>query len=372
VRSVLVAAMTALVVSLLGTPAVVKLFRRRGYGQEIREDGPQSHATKRGTPTMGGTVIIIATLLGYGFAHLLVVNKPGSGPTASALLVLGLMTGLGLVGFLDDFIKIRKQRSLGLTAMAKFLGQLLVALGFGFGALQFRNDEGLTPGSTQLSFVRDYAAISLGTVGFLLFAYFLISGWSNAVNLTDGLDGLASGSSAMVFASYVVIAFWQFGNACARGPSEQITAAAREAYLGSCYSARDPLDVALVAAAVMGACFGFLWWNASPAKIFMGDTGSLALGGTLAGIAIVTRTELLLVVLGGLFVIETLSVILQIGFFKATKKRVFNMAPIHHHFELAGWVENTVIVRFWIIAGLAVAFGLGVFYAEYLSGGPLQ
>ena len=186
----------------------------------------------------------------------------------------------------------------------------------------------------------------------------MVTATSNAVNLTDGLDGLATGASVMVFAAYVVIAFWQFGNGC-------------PATTGSCYEVRDPLDVALVAAAIMGACFGFLWWNASPAKIFMGDTGSLALGGALAGIAIVTRTELLLIVLGGLFVIETLSVIIQIGFFKMTRKRVFNMAPIHHHFELAGWVENTVIVRFWIIAGLAVAFGLGLFYAEFLSAGPL-
>ena len=357
-RSVLIAAMTALIVSLLGTPAAVRLFRKRGYGQEIREDGPSSHAVKRGTPTMGGTVIILATLLGYGVAHLTTITQPVRGPTASALLVLALMTGLGVVGFLDDFIKIRKQRSLGLTAAAKFFGQLVVGLGFAIGALQFRNSEGLTPASTHLSFVRDYAAISLGTVGFLFFAYLMVAATSNAVNLTDGLDGLASGSSVMVFAAYVVIAFWQFGNGCPSGNS-------------ACYQVRDPLDVALVAAAAMGACFGFLWWNASPAKIFMGDTGSLALGGTLAGIAIVTRTELLLVVLGGLFVVETLSVIIQIGFFKLTRRRVFNMAPIHHHFELAGWVENTVIVRFWIIAGLAVAFGLGVFYAEYLSRGPL-
>ena len=369
-RTILVAAMTALFVSLLGTPAVVRLFRRRGYGQEIREDGPSSHATKRGTPTMGGTVIIIAALVGYGVAHLLVANQPGRGPTASGLLVLGLMTGLGLVGFLDDFIKIRKQRSLGLTAAAKFTGQLVVGVGFALLALQFENGAGLTPASTSLSFVRDYEGFSLGTAGFVVLAYFLISGWSNAVNLTDGLDGLASGTSVMVFASYVVIAFWQFGNSCARVPSD-LTDAARSAFEASCYEARDPLDVALVAAAIMGACFGFLWWNASPAKIFMGDTGSLALGGALAGIAIVTRTELLLVVLGGLFVIETLSVIIQIGFFKATRKRVFNMAPIHHHFELAGWVENTVIVRFWIVAGLAVAFGLGVFYAEYLSANPI-
>lgn len=358
-KSVLVAALVALVVSLLGTPAVVKLFRRRGYGQEIREDGPASHATKRGTPTMGGTVIILATLLGYFVAHLLTATARGRGPTASGLLVLGLMTSLGLVGFLDDFIKIRMQRSLGLNAAAKFGGQLLTGVGFAVLALQFKNSHGLAPASTHVSFVRDYATFGLGTAGFVVFAYLVVTATSNAVNLTDGLDGLASGTSVMVLASYVVIAFWQFGNACTRATTH------------SCYSARDPLDVALVAAAAMGACFGFLWWNASPAKIFMGDTGSLALGGLLAGIAIVTRTELLLVVLGGLFVVETLSVIIQIGFFRATRKRVFNMAPIHHHFELAGWVENTVIVRFWIIGGLAVAFGLGVFYAEYLSAGPL-
>ena len=360
-RSVLIAAMTALIISLLGTPWVVRLFRGRGYGQEIREDGPSSHAVKRGTPTMGGSVIIVATLLGYFVAHLFVADQRGRGPTASGLLVLGLMTGLGLVGFLDDFIKIRKQRSLGLTAAAKFFGQLLMGVGFAVAALQFKNRHGLTPASTNLSFVRDYTAIGLGTVGFVVLAYLIVTATSNAVNLTDGLDGLASGTSVMVLASYVVIAFWQFGNACTRAGVAQ----------ASCYNTRDPLDVALVAAAAMGACFGFLWWNASPAKIFMGDTGSLALGGLLAGIAIVTRTELLLIVLGGLFVVETISVILQVGAFKLTKKRIFNMAPVHHHFELAGWAENTVIVRFWIIAGLAVAFGLGVFYAEYLSAGPL-
>ncbi len=357
--SVLVAAMTALIISLLGTPAVVRLFRRRGYGQEIREDGPASHATKRGTPTMGGTVIILATLVGYVVAHLVALRNPGRGPTASGLLVLGLMVSLGLVGFLDDFIKIRKQRSLGLTALAKFGGQLLTGVGFGVLALQFRDDKGLTPASTHLSFVRDYAVLGLGTAGFVLFAYLVITAASNAVNLTDGLDGLASGTSVMVLASYVIIAFWQFGNSCALLSTS------------GCYSVRDPLDLALVAASAMGACFGFLWWNASPAKIFMGDTGSLALGGLLAGLAITTRTELLLVVLGGLFVVETLSVIIQIGFFKVTRKRVFNMAPIHHHFELAGWAENTVIVRFWIIAGLGVAFGLGLFYAEFLSSGSL-
>ena len=358
--SVLTAAITALVLSLIGTPAVVRFFRRQGYGQEIREDGPASHATKRGTPTMGGTVILLATFTGYLVAHVIALRNPGRGPTASGLLVLGLMGSLGLVGFLDDFIKIRKQRSLGLTALAKFGGQLVTGVGFALLCMQFRNHTThLTPASTHLSFVRDYKAWSLGTVGFVVFAYLVITATSNAVNLTDGLDGLASGSMVMVLASYVIIAFWQFGNAC----TTKVTA--------GCYEARDPLDLALVAAAAMGACFGFLWWNASPAKIFMGDTGSLSLGGLLAGLAITTRTELLLVVIGGLFVIETLSVVIQVGFFKMTRKRVFNMAPIHHHFELAGWVENTVIVRFWIICGLAVAFGLGLFYAEFLSNGPL-
>jgi phospho-N-acetylmuramoyl-pentapeptide-transferase len=360
VISVLTAAMTALILSLVGTPAVVRFFRRQGYGQEIREDGPASHATKRGTPTMGGTVILVATFAGYGVAHVIALRNPGRGPTASGLLVLGLMGSLGLVGFLDDFIKIRKQRSLGLTALAKFGGQLITGVGFALLAMQFKNrTTGLAPASTHLSFVRDYKGWTLGTLGFVVFAYLVITATSNAVNLTDGLDGLASGSMVMVLGSYVIIAFWQFGNAC----TTQVTA--------GCYEARDPLDLALVAAAAMGACFGFLWWNASPAKIFMGDTGSLALGGLLAGLAITTRTELLLVVLGGLFVIETLSVVIQVGFFKLTRKRVFNMAPIHHHFELAGWVENTVIVRFWIICGLAVAFGLGLFYAEFLSNGPL-
>jgi phospho-N-acetylmuramoyl-pentapeptide-transferase len=353
VTGILVAALVALVVSLLGTPSVIRLFRKRGYGQEIREDGPSSHLTKRGTPTMGGTVIIVAALAGYFLSHLVT----GAGFTASGLLVLLVMTGLGAVGFLDDYIKIRKQRSLGLTARTKFAGQAAVALAFGLLAVRFKNSSGLLPGSTFISVVRD-TDFSIGLIGFPLLAWMIIAATSNAVNLTDGLDGLAAGTSAMVFGAYVVISFWQFGNACHPGH-----------LVAGCYYVRDPLDVALVAASAMGACFGFLWWNASPAKIFMGDTGSLALGGAFASIAIVSRTELLLFVLGGLFVVETLSVILQVAFFKATRRRIFNMAPIHHHFELAEWPETTVIIRFWIVSGLAVAFGLGLFYAEFLSHG---
>jgi phospho-N-acetylmuramoyl-pentapeptide-transferase len=266
------------------------------------------------------------------------------------------MTGLGFVGFLDDYIKVRKQRSLGLTARTKVVGQAAVAIAFGLLAVRFKNGDGLLPGSPYISFVRD-SAITVGILGFPVLAYLIIAAASNAVNLTDGLDGLAAGTSAMVFGAYVVVAFFMFQNSCVNR------------HIEGCYAVRDPLDVALVAAAAMGACFGFLWWNATPAKIFMGDTGSLALGGAFASIAIVTRTELLLVVLGGLFVVETVSVIMQVLGYKATGKRIFNMAPIHHHFELAGWPETTVIIRFWIIGGLAVAFGLGVFYAEFLSHG---
>jgi phospho-N-acetylmuramoyl-pentapeptide-transferase len=354
VRNVLVAALVSLIVSLLGTPFAIRLFRARGYGQLIRDDGPTTHHTKRGTPTMGGTVIIAATLIGYAVAHLAFVR----GVTSSGLLVLMLMTGLGAVGFVDDFIKIRKQRSLGLTATAKFGGQAVVAIAFGVLATRFVH-RGLSPASTHLSFVRDYG-LDFGAVLFVLWAYFMIAATSNGVNLTDGLDGLASGASCMVFGAYVIIAFWQFGNNCLTQVG------------GNCYNVRDPLDIAVVSAAAMGACFGFLWWNASPARIFMGDTGSLALGGALAGIAMVTHTELLLIVLGGLYVVEAASVIVQVVGFRLFGRRVFNMAPIHHHFEIAGWNENTVIVRFWIIAGLAVAFGLGVFYAEFLSQGPLR
>jgi phospho-N-acetylmuramoyl-pentapeptide-transferase len=299
---------------------------------------------------MGGLVIIAATLAGYLAAHLVFLR----GITASGVLVLMLMTGLGLVGFLDDYIQVRKQRSLGLTAAAKFAGQAVVAIAFGLLATHFSNTHGFTPASTHLSFTRDYS-LDFTAAGFVVWAYFMVTATSNGVNLTDGLDGLVAGASCMVFGAYVVIAFWQNGNNCAFD------------HTNACYAVRDPLDIAIIAAAAMGACFGFLWWNASPARIFMGDTGSLSLGGLLAGIAMTTRTELLLVVLGGLFVIEVLSVIIQVSVFKATRKRVFNMAPFHHHFELAGWDENTVIVRFWIIAGLAVAFGLGVFYAAFLA-----
>ena len=265
------------------------------------------------------------------------------------------MTGLGVVGFLDDYIKVAKQRSLGLRSRAKLLGQMLVAVVFGALALHFPDEVGLTPASNQLSFIRDFGP-TLPAILIVIWAYFMIAASSNGVNLTDGLDGLATGASVMVFGSYALIGVWQFGQRCGVEQSSK------------CYQVRDPLDLAVVAAALAAACVGFLWWNTSPAKIFMGDTGSLALGGAIAGLAILSRTELLLLLLGGLFVLITLSVILQVGFFKMTRRRIFRKAPLQHHFELEGWAEITIVVRFWVIAGLAVALGLAVFYAEWVVG----
>jgi phospho-N-acetylmuramoyl-pentapeptide-transferase len=355
VRAVLLAGGLSLIFTLLGTRLAIRILVAKGYGQLIRDDGPTTHHTKRGTPTMGGSVIIISVLLGYFLAKLITWREP----SASALLLLFLFCGLGLVGFLDDYIKISKQRSLGLRSKAKMAGQTLVAVVFAVLALRFPDDRGETPASKAISFTRDLPAWQLPAIVVVALIVLIIAGTSNAVNLTDGLDGLATGASTMVFGAYILVNIWQNNQWCGQ----------QDISYGKCYEVRDPLDLAIVCAAITGACFGFLWWNASPAKIFMGDTGSLSLGGALAGLAVLTRTEFLLVILGGLFVTQTLSVILQVGYFKATKgKRMFRMAPLHHHFELKGWDEITVVIRFWIITGLCVATGLGVFYAEWVAG----
>jgi len=358
VKGVLISGAVALIAALLGTPMFIRFLVKRGYGQFIRDDGPTSHHTKRGTPTMGGAIILGAVLVAYLAAHLATLQLP----TMSALLVLFLMTGLGIIGFLDDFMKISKQRSLGLRSKQKLAGQIAVGVVFAVLALNFRNDQFRTPASPFISFVRD-THINLafaGTIGgvllFVIWANIIIAGTSNGVNLTDGLDGLAAGVSTMVLGAYVLIGIWTQNQNCQTNPGIK------------CYEVRDSLDLAVVAAAGMGACFGFLWWNASPAKIFMGDTGSLGLGGLIAGLAICTRTELLVVVLAGLFVLEVVSVMAQVASFKLTGKRILRMAPLHHHFELVGWNEITVVIRFWIIAGLFAALGLGIFYAEWVVG----
>lgn len=360
--TILLAGAIGLVGTLIGTRTAIGLLVQKNYGQFIRDDGPTGHHTKRGTPTMGGIVIILAVVLAYAVAHLITWTPP----TASALLVLFLFVGTGLVGFADDWIKISKQRSLGLTPLQKLVGQSAVAIIFGVLALRFPNEYGVTPASPAISLLRDIPWLTLPFVVALVWFLLLVLGTSNAVNLTDGLDGLAAGASTMVFAAYAIITMWQFNQSCSTpGPSAH------------CYAVRDPYDLAVVAVALAGACFGFLWWNAKPAKIFMGDSGSLSLGGALAGLAICTHTELLLVVLGGLFVVITLSVIIQTGFFKVTKKltgtgkRVFKMAPLQHHFEMLGWAEVTIVIRFWIIAGCFVVLGVGLFYAEWVTGAAL-
>jgi phospho-N-acetylmuramoyl-pentapeptide-transferase len=343
---ILVAAAVGLFVTLLGTPIAIRLFRLWGWGQHIREDGPQGHLEKMGTPTMGGVVIIGGMVAAYLAAK---VRTPF---TTAGLAVLAVAIGLGLVGAVDDLIKIKGGRSLGLNKTTKVVGQALVAVGFALVAVH------LSHVTTELSFIRD-TGLKLGIV-FYLWVFVMIAASSNAVNLTDGLDGLASGSAALVLAAYVIISFWEARHSCF------VTTPAL-----ACYRIRvlPALDVAIVAACALGSVAGFLWWNAAPAKIFMGDTGSLAIGGLMAALAVMTETQLLLLVLGGLYALVTTSVIIQGVGFKLTGKRVFRMAPIHHHFELSGWPEFTVIVRFWILAGLAVAVGLGLFYADFLAHG---
>ena len=355
-KTIIVAGAVALLIALLGTPLLTSLMRRHGFGQPIRVEGPKSHETKRGTPTMGGTVFVIAAMIGYVVAHLATDDRF----TPSGVLVLLLMAGLGLVGFIDDFFKIFRQNSAGLRGWAKLGGQVVVAAAFAAEVVRYPNRIDLTPADPSLSFLRDVGP-AIGMLPFVIWVVIMVAGTSNAVNLTDGLDGLATGSTIVVLAAYVLIGVWQERNDCISVFSSQ------------CYQVRDPLDLAVVAAAILGACFGFLWWNAPPAKIFMGDTGSLALGGALAGLAICTKTQLLLIILGGLFVIITMSDVIQVTVFKVTRirtgqgKRVFKMAPLQHHFELLGWADTTILVRFWLISSMCVALGLGIFYAAWLQ-----
>ncbi len=333
----------ALWVAVLSTPALRQWLVRNGIGQQIRDDGPRVHIAKAGTPTMGGIAIVIAVFGGYFAAHAI----PGVTFSRSGDLILLAVFGAGLIGFADDWIKVRHRRSLGLNKRAKFGAQIALGLLFALLAVYWAH------ASTTLSFTRyDLPGLQLGTGLWVVWATVLIAATANAVNLTDGLDGLAAGSSTFCFACLAVIGYWQYRHF-------------------AIYHVADALDLALCAVALAGACLGFLWWNAAPARIFMGDTGSLSIGSGLAALCLLMNLDLLLAVIGGLFVIVTLSVVIQVISFRVFHRRVFLMAPLHHHFELLGWPEITVIVRFWILAGLFAALGLGIFYGDFLTVGKV-
>lgn len=332
----------SMALSLVGTRYLIDWLRRHRVGQPIHADVPDGHTLKAGTPTMGGVAIVLAAGIGYLLAHL---HRGSGGYTESGLLVMLCIAATGMVGALDDWIKVRNERNLGLNKRAKMGGLLLVAVGFALAVVKW------TPVETTLSFTRwSEPGWQLGTVGWSLWAVVLILGFANAVNLTDGLDGLAAGAAIYAYLALAVIAFWVF-----RSPEV--------------YQVDDSLDLAVVAAAMLGAITGFLWWNAPPARVFMGDTGSLAVGAGLAALALTLNVQLLLPILGALFVFETMSVIIQVASFQLFKVRVFRMAPAHHHFELGGWPESTVLIRFWMLALMATALSLAIFYADWVSTG---
>jgi len=338
-KALLIAGGVALLVAILGTPLLIGELRVRSIGQQIRVDGPAGHFSKAGTPTMGGLAIMGAAVAGYIVAHV--------SATFTTRGLVGMLTicAAALVGFIDDWLKVTRQRSLGLNKRAKVAGQFVVAVAFAVVSVEWLKVD------THLSFTRfNSLGLQLGKPGWAIFAVLVIVGTMNAVNLTDGLDGLASGSSAFTFVAFTVIGFYQLRHEIM-------------------YKNPASLDEAVMAAALIGACAGFLWWNAAPAKIFMGDTGSLGIGAAVGVLALLENVDLLLPLIGGLYVIETLSVIAQVASYRLFGRRIFKMAPVHHHFELLGWPETTVIVRFWILAGLFTALSLGVFYADFLAHG---
>jgi phospho-N-acetylmuramoyl-pentapeptide-transferase len=311
---ILIASMGSMLICIFLGPKFISYLRVKEFGQQIREEGPAEHHEKAGTPTMGGLIIFLA--ISIPFIAL-------SDRDPASLAVLGVALGCALIGFADDFLKLVKRRSLGLSARWKLLFQLCLAIGLWWVA---RHEVGLDP---QLQIRVADATVPLSDGLYLLFVFLVIAGSSNAVNLTDGLDGLAAGCCAIVLLAYTAITF-------ITGEQENLS---------------------MLSACLVGACIGFLWFNAFPASIFMGDTGSLGLGGAIGALAVMTQTEILLILIGGIFVIEALSVALQVAFFKLFQRRVLLMAPVHHHFELMGWSETKIMLRFWIIA--AVCSGIG-------------
>lgn len=359
--SLILGLLVSLIVTIVGTPLLIRLVHRLNYGQYIRQDGPQSHLVKRGTPTLGGVVINLAIVLGWGASALYRYLNHGDKPSWSAVLVLFAMLSMGLLGFIDDFAKVRKKQNEGLSVRGKFIGQFIFATIYAVLALILPTKSGFPSAQAGVSFVEtpfidfSFAGRVVEIILFVIWVNLLMTAWTNAVNLTDGLDGLAAGSSMIAFVGYALIAFWESYHL--KGSD----------YPGFTYAVSDPLDLAIIAACATVACFGFLWYNSNPATIFMGDTGSLALGGLFAALSIATHTEVLAVILGGLFVIEVCSDVIQVGYFKMTHKRVFKMAPIHHHFELTGWTETKVVVRFWMVELMFVLIALVMFYADWVT-----
>ena len=359
--ALIIGILVSLLVTIAGTPMLIHLVHRLHYGQYIRQDGPKSHLVKRGTPTMGGVAIVLAIVLGWGASALYRYVRSGAVPSLSAMLVLFAMLSMGLLGFIDDFAKVRKKQNLGLSVHAKFIGQFIFATIYAVLALIIPTKSGFPSAQAGMSFIEKpffdfrFAGGVVAAIIFVIWVNFLMTAWTNAVNLTDGLDGLASGSSMIAFAGYAIIAFWE---------SYHIKGGTHE---GFSYAVSDPLDLTIIACCAAVACFGFLWYNSNPATIFMGDTGSLALGGLFAALSIATHTEFLAIIIGGLYVIEVMSDIIQVGYFKMTHKRVFKMAPIHHHFELKGWPEVKVVVRFWMIEMLFVLIALVLFYGDWVA-----
>ncbi|THV39518.1 phospho-N-acetylmuramoyl-pentapeptide-transferase [Glycomyces buryatensis] len=372
-RAVIIAAFVAFALTMALTPLAARLFRRLKAGQPIRTDGPQSHLAKAGTPTMGGVVFIFTTVVAYVAGHLVlmalpeqvdgvVLNRP-TGFTATGIFLIGLFVTCGFVGFIDDWLKIRKKHSGGISGKAKVLGLSIAATIFGIVAVYYTGsidtqEISETVATPFVSFTRDISWLNVTNIGMVVLIVLLVNATANGVNLTDGLDGLATGASMMSFLAFLIIGFWEYRHWCGGvQPADNL-----------CYDVRDPLEIALIAGAAAGAMFGFLWWNTSPAQIFMGDSGSLSLGALIAGLAIASKTILLLPILGALFVITTASVMIQVTSFKLTGRRVFRMSPIQHHFELGEkrWSEVTIVVRFWIIAGICTALALGFFFADFL------
>ncbi len=336
---VLIAVVLALVLCVVFFPLWIKVLRYRNIGQQIRADGPQGHLVKQGTPTMGGVLIIIVV-----FAVYVAMGDFGR----LSFLALAAMIGCGLLGFFDDWAKVAKERSLGLSPRMKIAGQALIALMFAlaavnWGSISSRVALPLLDASVDLGVYT--SVFDFGNFGIIVpwlyigLVFLMMIATSNTVNLTDGLDGLAAGTITIVMMAYAGIAFRQ-----------------------------DRLDIALLAAAVAGACVGFLWYNSHPADIFMGDTGSLGIGAGIAALAVITKTELLLVLIGGIYVIQGLSVILQVASFKLTGKRIFKMAPIHHHFEMLGWSETKVMVRFWVVTGILAGAGFALYFVGSVKG----